>query len=240
MKMLRGMESPLSIALTTSILIAAALAFLAGPAAADLIDPISQSRSVRADALADGIPDSESASAVAFELFDASVDADVFGPDSSAGASAYQRSQIGTDSVTGQGDVSASATGLMADATSDSDFDFSFTIRHSVDHAFSASVIPDIGFGTAAVWLLDVSRDETLAEVQSGGQTEVMVMGLLDPGEHRILAFASAFDMGDLGFGGNATFNFSLTVVPEPSAALLQLSAIATLGALGLARSRSG
>ena len=46
--MLRGMESPLSIALTISILIAAALAFLAGPAAADLIDPISQSRSVRA------------------------------------------------------------------------------------------------------------------------------------------------------------------------------------------------
>jgi hypothetical protein len=177
---------------------------------------------------------------MAFELFDASVDADVFGSESSAAAWAYQRSQIGVDSVTARGDVDAHADGPFADANSDSHFDFTFMIPAIVEYDFGASVIPDSGTGTADVWLLDLSRDETLAEVHSEGQTDVMVMGLLEPGEYRIQAIASAFGMGDLGFGGNTSFHLSLTVIPEPSVALLQLSAIATLAALGLARSRSG
>jgi len=215
--------------------VVAVIACSAASAGAPLIDPISQSRSVYADALADGIRDTQTSDATAFEPFNASAEAQASGAESSAGASAFQNSQIGADSVTAQGDVSVSATGELADANASSDFEFNFIFDRVVEYDFDASVMPDPGGGTAAVWLIDVSRGETLAEIQTAGQTHVMATGLLDPGEYRLQAFASALDSGDLGHGGNTGFNFFFTV-PEPGITLLQLCAIAALGGLGLRR----
>lgn len=228
---------------------------LCAPGVADLISPTSQSRSIEANAAADGEfggPDSDSASMSApdFGPFDESIFVSA-SSDGSANARATQTSSILADSLLAAGLASSSAVGTLAGEGS-SDADSSFLVAFDLTQSVTYTLTGTLGSGAsgmapgfnAAVTLTGPDGVIVTAAIDPfGGPTSASINegGVLAPGAYTLSASAGAgvFSCcGDGGTSGSANFDLAFSVVPEPASMSLAVVGL-ILAARRRPRSRS-
>lgn len=212
-------------ALTASLPLASA-----GP----MLTPISQQRTVEAEAAVrfgeDTASDIDSDGAPDFGPFNSSVAASAqltSQPGTSAG-SASQQSLINPNSLSGIGSASASAEPGFAfemTASGGSFYNVTFSLADATEYSFTgqldAGVAGSAGQPLAQATLSDVGGDVYAVNTTSG-PTAILSSGILAPGTYTIDVIATAFIEAS-GESASASFDFNFTLVPEP-ASLLGLS----------------
>lgn len=214
------------------VLIGLSVTTLAG--APTLITPVSQTRTTSAETSFTSPEftdfDSQNDAALDFGPFNSSVNASikVFDPNTGPviGASATQNSAIFDSSFFGQGTAGANAepgTGAGT-GTGQSAFFFEFSIATTVNYTLSGSIDASsqfTGSGQASV-TLDGPGGTLYTLSTSGGPQAIGANGTLAPGTYTLTATAdasTALAQDD----ATASFDFTLSVVPEPAAGLSML-----------------
>jgi hypothetical protein len=213
------------------------------------IDPVAQLRTVHADASAAEPPgplvtDSDSRSAADFGLFDEGVSADVVLSVSSAHATASQRSAIEPLSVTGSGAVDATSAGSPAFASGSSFFSLTFDLADSSPYELDATLLAlsNVAGPMASTFLqlTDVVTNQTIA---SGGASSdgfsllfIDTSGVLPSGRYRLEVNSQVLGLPNT--TQSTSFDFTFTIIPEPSTALLLGSGLAAVGVRWRARAR--
>jgi hypothetical protein len=218
----------------------AALAGLLGAAAAGaaLINPVSQTRTIFAEANGyDGsnwIRDSQTDGAPDFGLFDSAVTAQVDIPGGTVIASATQLSAIGSASVSARGsavahfgpDFSFSVT------TAHSDFELTFDVLQPLTFVLTGYVVVSSPFllptqGEAGVTLRGGPGNQMIVQfgIADFGHQFGYGEGELLPGQYTLTANSRIFNDWIVdGYGSDplsASYEFDLSVVPEPATGLL-------------------
>ena len=134
-----------------------------------------------------------------------------FGPFSAAFTAVTQTSSITDLAVTGIG--SAGPDEFFSINSVTSYFELVFDINEPFDFTFSGAIATGL-FGSAAAQLSGPGGDIVNLTISEFEATQWNETGLLQPGRHTLVVFASNSIGGEL-----STFDFSFTV-PAPSAAL--------------------
>ena len=236
----------------THFVLAAVLAYgLARETAADLITPISQTRTIAAgaganfDTLSD--TDSDSDAATDFGLFNSSVSASASVAVNFSSAAASQDSNILSNQILGTGTASSSAccgdTMGSASASSSSRLRVTFSIDRTLSYTYNGELDGEFLTGDFSNFSGELSLtgpsgsviDEMFDELSD--PVSIMQSGTLEPGQYTIIADVFSFSPEgptSAGEASSATFDFDLNLVPEPSG--IWLLAIAALSAIGSAR----
>ncbi len=213
-------------------LVAASLLLVPAPLLASGLTPISQNRSITAQAEASGnggdIQDDTSA-APDFNPFSdlVSAGANWNDPNNSAdaSASATQNSQILPAGIVGDGtaDANASSSGPFgsANAFGDSTLQVTFTVAqtcaYTLDADLNGFVFDGIGDGVAGVLLQDSIGTFLVFDEANNDSRTVAATGILTPGTYTISAYAFAGAFADnFFFSGSGTAGFELDFQLSP------------------------
>jgi hypothetical protein len=217
---------------------------------AALINPISQSRSVSAQArvviFPTGASDFDSASDAApdFGPFQSQVTANAAIGGTTASASASQSSVIGSDRISGSGSTDANSGAAVDIGEGEGVSSVSIRFEVPEDVVFQLEVVLFFQF-----MIPGNQRTDAWFELRGGPDDQIIaswrsvpdsfffsdiIGGVLLAGEYDLQANAAAFaEAGDTAHG---QFYFDLVVVPEPSTGLLLASGLLVLGALRRSR----
>ena len=165
------------------------------------------------------------------------ISADVALTVSSAHATASQSSEIEPLSVTGSAAVDATATGDTAYATGSSHFSLTFDLPDSSPYELDANLF---AYSTVAgplaitfLWLTDGTTNPVIvggsASAEGAPLFFIDTSGVLPAGRYRLEADSQG---GGMPYStASMTFDFTFTVIPEPSTALLLAGGLAALAA---------
>lgn len=221
---------------------------VATSAEALLIQPVSQDRRVSTSvSVDDGIlsdSDSDSLSAPDFGPFDETAQASASIPGRTATATAFQRSTIGSDTVSADGAVSAFTTDGFDDATARSFFEITFDITQRLPFELIASVtnfVDDESNSSVDVLLRGGPGDQVIGQTRvdsSLSDNFLFASGVLEPGSYVLRASASLVPPATGGDTWSGDYSLSFSVVPEPSSFLLLGSGLLLVARRGRATSR--
>ena len=204
------------------------------------IVPVAQVRTVSADAQAapPSTMDSDSRSAPDFGPFDETASANVVLSDASANGTASQHSEIGALSVTASGGVDATSsstgcTGCFSASSGGSNFSFTFDLPEPSPYTLSGflqAYVPSAGpSASSQVVLTDVATNQTIASAFADENTPLGFpdsSGVLPAGRYRLDANSV---VSQYGLYASASFNFTFTLIPEPSTGVLLGGGLALL-----------
>lgn len=209
-----------------------AIVIIASPAAADLILPLSQARTIHAGAI--GMPDqtdSEDDAASGFAPFSSTVHAQVDG----ARAEASQESEIRSNQLIGSGSAWADGGAFTKNGGAFSEARIQFELLEDLNCDLVAILhagVSVLAESSAIIELRDAFDDPILSEAAEGCgdfvcDVSISESGILGAGIYTLMARADATSSEA---GIDAAFSFEFTVTPEPSTALLLGLGLAGLG----------
>lgn len=203
---------------TKSVFVAMVAALgLSVAAAANLITPVSQSRSVGASAEASGQmgsdSDSDSDFAIDFGRFNSTVTASANSGDSSGWGRGIQDSSILASQIIGVGSAESRAGGSLSgtgSGSASSSFDVRFRIDQTLSYTFDASASGQFSgsFPQFSSEILLTGPQGTLASGQTNENSNpvsISLSGKLFPGAYRL--FADALSNAAASFGGGTESN---------------------------------
>ena len=200
------------------VALTAGMLSLASPARAGFTY-IAQTRSITANAVSGGVTDSHSLSATTFDVFDASVSAQAFNPDTgfSGFGGATQLSRLDPLQVVAIGSWSGHRDGQTGfpSGGGTSSFDITFTLDQAADFRFEASGVINVAF-------VYVSAPGDWLHIRANG----IYTGTLIPGTYMMGGSTS----GSAGFpAGSSSFTMNLTI-PSPGSATVLAAGFLCIG----------
>jgi hypothetical protein len=204
---------------------AALLAFVAGnltPVRADLIQPISQVRTVAGAASADDstghVDGADSDAAVDFGLFDSSrsVDADL--PDAYGSGGGWQESELGTATLVAEGSAFANGESYAGDGWGSGDGSSIFEVSFQLTAPADATVLGEVvKYDNGRAWIRFTGPDGLIFDVYASGETPFGRSLFLPAGQYTLEIRATGSALGESYYFDYAFASYSATLTVCPA-----------------------